>query len=414
MGVFRRVIKKVTKKVRKPISKITKGIARGIAKVGKAVMKGVAKLNKKMGPLGMIAMSIAMPYALQGLGGMTNSLMMRPEGTFLRAIGEFGNNIRVGFQGFKTGLSNKISNITGSIREGFSSFGKGNNIFTKISDGAKKLYTKAKELTPKFRTGKTGTVKVEGWGHPISGQGSTMTSEQAYALYDKGMIKASQLSNQTIGESAGWITKGTEASDNLISKVINEAAKDNISLLDKNGLRHFDDLVRTAKQAGTYVNDQEIFTHMINNNGTTANYLTDFSISPDSYTTNLLKSGDYREGVQGGYIFEGNKTFSTNTLEPNKFTKAIKDNKKAIISSAKNSLFKKNEIIEPEKFDQIITGSAESNDGSIKPLTSSASVQGSAATDFFKKVYGDEAWQKLKSVSNHMGYTGDNMYITGL
>ena len=28
-------------------------------------MKGVAKLNKKLGPLGMIAMSIAMPYALR-------------------------------------------------------------------------------------------------------------------------------------------------------------------------------------------------------------------------------------------------------------------------------------------------------------------------------------------------------------
>jgi len=67
MGSVRKVFKKATKVIKKPISKITKGIARGIAKVGKSVMKGVAKLNKKLGPLGSIALSIAMPYALGGI-----------------------------------------------------------------------------------------------------------------------------------------------------------------------------------------------------------------------------------------------------------------------------------------------------------------------------------------------------------
>ena len=57
-------------------------------------MKGVAKLNKKLGPIGMIAMSIAMPYAMQGLGGGVNWLMARPEGT-LNAVGKMGNNIRL-------------------------------------------------------------------------------------------------------------------------------------------------------------------------------------------------------------------------------------------------------------------------------------------------------------------------------
>ena len=67
MGSVARTIKKVTRKVTKPISKITKNIAKGIAKVGKSVMRGVAKLNKKLGPLGSIALAIAMPYALSGL-----------------------------------------------------------------------------------------------------------------------------------------------------------------------------------------------------------------------------------------------------------------------------------------------------------------------------------------------------------
>ena len=33
-------------------------------------MRGVAKLNKKLGPLGSIALAVAMPYALGGLSTM--------------------------------------------------------------------------------------------------------------------------------------------------------------------------------------------------------------------------------------------------------------------------------------------------------------------------------------------------------
>ena len=114
MGSVRKVFKKATKVIKKPISKITKGIARGIAKVGKSVMKGVAKLNKKLGPLGSIALSIAMPYALGALGGgATGGLigrsmigpggvpfktgLMGSENLFLRSIGNVGNAIRTGY-----------------------------------------------------------------------------------------------------------------------------------------------------------------------------------------------------------------------------------------------------------------------------------------------------------------------------
>ena len=152
-SVFKRV-KKTIKKVTKPISKVTKGIAKGIAKVAKSVMKGVAKLNKKLGPIGMIAMSIAMPYAMQGLGGGVNWLMARPEGTFLNAVGRMGNHVRVGWQGFKQGFATSKfnpKNITKSISDTFSEMGKGDGIFKRISNGAKRMFQNAKELTPKFR-----------------------------------------------------------------------------------------------------------------------------------------------------------------------------------------------------------------------------------------------------------------------
>ena len=57
--------------------------------------------------------------------------------------------------------------------------------------------------------------------------------------------------------------------------------QDKIKLLDVNGTRHFTDLKNLAKHAGTYTNDAEIFNYVIDSNGTTAQYFTDFSVSPD-------------------------------------------------------------------------------------------------------------------------------------
>ena len=70
-------------------------------------------------------------------------------------------------------------------------------------------------------------------------------------------------------------------------------------MLDVNGTRHFNDLINVSKQAGTYTNDAEIFNYMLDNNGTTAQYFTDFSVRPDAYVTDLAKTGDY-EFIKGG------------------------------------------------------------------------------------------------------------------
>ena len=79
MGSVAKVFKKVSKSIKRPISKITKGIARGIAKVGKSVMRGVGKLGKKLGPIGMIGLAIAMPYALWNEWYYRRSLVLQVE-----------------------------------------------------------------------------------------------------------------------------------------------------------------------------------------------------------------------------------------------------------------------------------------------------------------------------------------------
>ena len=102
---WKKFIKKTIKRATKPVTKVFKGVAKGIARVGKAVIRGVSKLSKKLGPLGMIALSIAMPYALSGLSSMTTGMMnyglgtaqaTSPFSTFIRAVGNVGNQIRNG------------------------------------------------------------------------------------------------------------------------------------------------------------------------------------------------------------------------------------------------------------------------------------------------------------------------------
>ena len=58
----------------------------------------------------------------------------------------------------------------------FTTLSKGNNIFKRISDGAKTLYQKAKEFTPKFKQGKVGTIEVGG---------QQMSSQQAYEMVQR-------------------------------------------------------------------------------------------------------------------------------------------------------------------------------------------------------------------------------------
>ena len=208
MGSVFKAAKKVAKRITRPVSKITKGIARGIAKVGKSVMRGVAKINKKLGPLGMIAMSVAMPYALGGLsnlighGGMAAgqaSGLMGSQNLFLRSIGQVGNAIRTGYQATTGAISNTMSTITKSISKGFQNFAgkfKGqNNIFSRISQGAKNLFNQSKTTVnnwkSKMKFGRTkvdGSVDVFGMRGNVHGEGqiwSSVSNERA-----AGMIKS--------------------------------------------------------------------------------------------------------------------------------------------------------------------------------------------------------------------------------
>ena len=347
MGSVAKVFKKASRVIKKPLSKITKGIARGIAKVGKSVMKGVGRLSKKLGPLGMIGLSIAMPYALSGLstaighGGMAAgqaSGWLGSQNMFLRSIGQVGNAIRTGYQASTGAIGKTWSTITKSIGKGFSKFTKGTgNIWKNISQGAKNLFNSArttmKKYTPKWRAGQQGTVGVEGWGNPFGyADTATMTSGQAAGLIDAGAIQGSQLSGQTLGCAEGWFTKaGSSEADKLVTQTINNAMESNVNMLQGNSQKYFNDLVTHQKEMGSYVNNSEALDTVVNNTGTNYNGITDFD---GAYNSDLGMTGDYKlinPNEPNSYTFTGEKTYnnpvgksSINKAKKSKISKNLK------------------------------------------------------------------------------------------
>ena len=419
MGSVARVFKKVTRAVTKPISKAFKGVAKGIMKVGKATMRGIAKVQNKLGPLGSIALAIAMPYALSGLSSMVGqgavgvlgpqipSGMMASQNLFIKSIGNMGNAIRTGYSQATMKIGSKLNSITKSITKGFSDIGKGNNIFSKISNGAKQLFNSArtkinelKKYTPKPFKGQQGTVQVGDMGYGF-GETTSMTSSQAAKALDLGQISSEQLSQQTLGKS-GWFTQGSAASDKLITDTINDAYKSNLDTFSPDMKKYFTDKVNYEKKLGTYVNDAITGNDAMNANGV-SRYFGDTDMLPE-IQVDLLKTGDYsygtaRDKVSGNLNFNGNKSYNNpvikNTVvESNKLLSAAK---KTALSYGKSLLTAETEKISPYYMGQqdmtMQTGTSGYSDTDIK---------GTAGGSFVEDVFGGAAATNMRTYYKNM------------
>ena len=328
MGSVFKSVSKAVKGVTKGFTKAVKSTVKRVKKVGKAVMKGVAKVSNKLGPIGMIALSIAMPYALGGLSsfigspamaGMGGTGLMGSTNGFLQAIGNVGGAIRTGYNAFNLSVSNTFSGISKSISEGFSRFApKGNNnIFSRISQGAKNLYTSAKETvakyTPKPFTAKSGTVEFYGAADPGVG---VMSSTDAAASIAQGNLTAGELGKQTLGGQAGLFTKANtvgNTADKFVQDTINTAYKKRLENFSPDSMRMFNDYKARTIAEKTYINDEQIGSFIENNVGTTQRTYTsaigDTDMIGDGKTlidtdTNLLRTGDYEALNEAGTEFQ--------------------------------------------------------------------------------------------------------------
>jgi len=324
MGSVRKVFKKVTKAVKKPVSKITKGIAKGIAKVGKAVIRGVAKINKKLGPLGTIALSMAMPYALQGLGQgfatMAQTQATGPFSSFIQSIGQMGVNAGNKFSAITGQISKGMSNITSRITKSFSNIGKGNNIFSRISNGVKNLYNNVKTSFGNTFGKKASAGKVEVFS---PGEGPMLLDvDQAAKSLRAGTIQASDLGTQTAASKSGWFTKSLTESQlknqQVITDAINKSYADTLSGYSDNAMRFFTDVKKQAIAEGTYINDYQVG-ELLKNNGLNQNVAykgitTDFDEGTRFLESNfdIANSKNYKVLGDGkGYEFTGNEMFKT-------------------------------------------------------------------------------------------------------
>ena len=167
MGAISRVFKgatKAVKKVTKGVTKAAKKIGKGIAKIGKGVWNGVkeiggkafelyGKISNKLGPIGMIGLSMAMPYLMPGFTGAAGGLWTNfgakaatwsthATNPFLRTIGQIGGNIYKGTN-FIKGTAQGISQTIGKTFSGFASEG---TLKSKISTGFSNLYKGTTEV----------------------------------------------------------------------------------------------------------------------------------------------------------------------------------------------------------------------------------------------------------------------------
>ena len=417
MGSVSRVFKKVKRAVTKPISKAFKGVVKGIMKVGKATMRGVAKLNQKLGPLGSIAMAIAMPYALSGLSSLTTTAM-NSTNTFLKSIGTIGNQIRTGYQAFNAGISKGFSTITKSISKGFQKFAPQGvkNMFSNISTGAKNLYNSAKatmkKYTPKPFTAKEGTVEFFGAADPGVG---TMTSSEAAAAIQKGTLSASELGTQTLTKPSGWFTKtnvvGVE-SDKIITDTINNAYQNRLKGFGKNATTMFNDIKTRAIELNTYVNDEQIGSFVENNIGTKQYSKEVLSYSGDmdysgtgtgkydikTEIADLSKTGDYIDNGQGGYRFTGDKTFAKDPT-------VKKFDTKKLASTISKSLLKPSA---PETIKPYYMGNQDMTMQTGLTGYTGTDIQGSGGGSLLKGVFSDEEQQRIMTYYKNMNLIGSS------
>ena len=318
MGFFSSIFKKIKKAVTKPLSKIFKGVGKGIAKVAKNVWKGVkglgtkavqayGKFSQKLGPIGTIGLSMAMPYFLGAFSGAGGGLWTG----FGKAMGTQVTG--PGGQIFKTGLSHSqnpflsiigkagkgaynagnfiggtAKGISQTISETFKSFGSGN-----ISQGFKNLYQ--------------GTTEV------LTGKAGMGTSN--VARYSGSAIKQAVSGSKYLTQTGGVNLGNINAQNALYRDVMAQTMKGQVSMLDVSSKKYFN----SVKNLFPGIDDKAAFEY-VQQNGVVQNgkvFNLDFSQSAD-FKFNAPMS-QYNTGAAGNYKFTGDninntlKQFKVNT-----------------------------------------------------------------------------------------------------
>tara|TARA_R100001460_G_scaffold41227_2_gene76778 strand:+ start:156 stop:1445 length:1290 start_codon:yes stop_codon:yes gene_type:complete len=327
MGFFNRIFKKVKKVIKKPITKIFKTVGKGIAKIGKNVWNGIkdlggkafsayGKLSKKLGPIGMIGVSMAMPYLLGAFGatggglwtgfgklmGGTGQGFAFPQGVkyglqasqnpFLKVIGHVGKGV-YNSANFVGGTMKGISQTIGAT---FKGFGNGS-----ISEGFKNLY----QGTTEVLTGKAGmgTARLDQFTglSGVSG-GGVFPTTSSYVTQTGGVaLGNANIANQFINDSISAALQKDAVFNSMAgdTKKYFNSVKKYIPNIDDGTAYNY------VKQNGAFYNPKSMSLEM------------DFSMSPDfKFNAPPTESAS----IGANYSFTGsniNKTLDTLKINTN-------------------------------------------------------------------------------------------------
>ena len=315
MGAISRVFKKATKavkkvtkgvtkafkKVGKGIAKVGKGIWNGVKKIGGAAFKAYGKLSSKLGPIGMIGLSMAMPYLMPGFtsaagglwtnfGAKTATWANSTTNPFLRTIGQIGGNIYKGTN-FIKGTAQGISQTVSKTFEGFASQG---TIKDKIASGFSNLYRGTSEVL----TGKAGM--------------GTMTSQTTQSVlnaagkigpFDGGAYSSlGSTSIPTYNPNTLLQTGGIELGNvNVANKFIFDAqsAAMNKAGVFKNFSAESTKYLNTLRKVG--VDDHTAYQYL-RNNGVGLDGTLDYSLSKDFIETGGVGAYDFTgQNIKGSF-----------------------------------------------------------------------------------------------------------------
>jgi hypothetical protein len=324
-----------------------------------------------------------------------------------------------------------ITDIIGKTFEKFAPKG-GTNIFSRISDGAKRLYTAAKEklksVSPKFGKAKEGMSEVFGTGYSTDGpmlmSNTDLASKMTLPITDPNYISAGQVNMKSLTKSGGWFTRTNAAgvqADTIVSDVINDAYKTRLDGFGTNAKRMFTDIKNKALEMDTYINDEQIGSFVENSKAATSyrtenvlNYtgsasdVNRFQIKTE--IPDLGATGDYKlfnPNEPNSYVFNGNETFkqpaTKNFLQKN--AKKLKDLTKSILAPKGDTPVEQAALplsLDTSKVDMAMS------------TYSGTDQEGASGGSLVAKVYGEDAANRLLSYHQNMNLlnSGESYYTS--
>jgi hypothetical protein len=299
-----------------------------------------------------------------------------------------------------------MSTITKSISKGFQNFAgkfKGqNNIFSRISQGAKNLFNQSKTTInnwkSKMKFGRTkvdGSVDVFGMRGNVHGEGqiwSTVSNEQAASMLKSGTIDGTMLRGQSIGNTLSGV-------DRIVADNINSAweSKNLINYSDnaKLAYKNYKD-VSMINNDGFYQAEQ--IGNAMNKNLTMSNNadgLIDF---------NFANSKDFTYSPQHNkYIFNSQgETFKVNgqsTLKKKTKDWITKSVKSKAYDTAKNYLLKQSTPIEAPPINYAMMGAMHT--GSVQGADAKWSGTDLKGASEGSLLHGTFSAKQIDQINNH-------------